>query len=55
MITADIMTKMSTAQHLFMKDILHYNSKEFVSLKDIENALREKGIRFTQAEVEKLF
>ena len=55
LISMDILTRMSRAQSIFLNDILKYNKRDSIVMKDISNSLIERGITFSQEELQSLF
>ena len=51
----DAMTRLSSAQGVYMKDFLKYDSKEFIDIEDIRESLTSKNIEFTELEIQNLF
>ena len=54
-ISIDIMTRMSRAQYTFMNDILKFDKQETIDISDLKNSLLERGVTFTNDELELLF
>lgn len=55
LISTDIMTRLSRAQNVYMDSILKYNKQEMIDISDLRNSLLERGINFTQKELQGLF
>ena len=51
----DAMTTLSSAQGVYMKDFLKYDSKEFINIEDIRESLTSRNIEFTESEIQNLF
>jgi hypothetical protein len=54
MISIDIMTRLSTAQEIFTKEILKFGFTEQTNSDEIKTALTDRGISFTNEEIESL-
>jgi hypothetical protein len=54
MISIDIMTRLSTAQEIFIKEILKFGFQEQVNSDEIKMALTDRGISFTNEEIDLL-
>lgn len=55
LISTDTMTRLSRAQQVLMKDILKFDSQLEIDIDDLKNSLVERGITFTDSEVQSLF
>lgn len=55
LISTDVMTRMSRAQQVYMNDILKFDKQETLNISDIRNSLLERGIEFSEQELEGLF
>jgi len=55
LISTDTMTRLSRAQQVLMKDILKFDSQLEIDIDDLKNSLTERGITFTDSEVQSLF
>jgi len=55
LISTDTMTRLSRAQQVFMNDILKFDKQEPIDVGDLRNSLLERGIQFSQEELDQLF
>jgi hypothetical protein len=55
LISLDVMTRLSSAQKVYMDDILKFNQKRDIDVNDLKNSLQEIGISFDQNELNSLF
>mmetsp|Transcript_28725 Transcript_28725/g.43386 ORF Transcript_28725/g.43386 Transcript_28725/m.43386 type:complete len:293 (+) Transcript_28725:238-1116(+) len=55
LISMDILTRLSRAQQIFMNDILKYDKQDPIQICDVRNSLIERGITFTEEELQGLF
>lgn len=54
-ISIDVMTRLSRAQYSFMNDVLKFDKQDKIDISDLRNSLLERGINFTDAELQNLF
>lgn len=51
LISTDVMTSMSRAQEVYMNDILKFNKQESIDMSELKNSLLERGINFSEQEI----
>lgn len=55
LISTDTMTRLSRAQQVFVNEILKFDKQTTIDISDLRNSLLERGIQFSEEEVESLY